>query len=854
MKTQLFFGLFWVFFCWQQSMAQVSTASNIGAQSDFVGWNANQGFPLQIIHRGNQPMVLVTNNILRMAIANGPGGIGGGRVAFSNNLPNNFVPQDRLHSFINSAADNMFRFSNTGFAANQGFRLGQDAQGNGLFDLLDQGIFKFDMPSNLSTSAPRLTKVTIDNINQANVTNTFQPTYVNSTRVGIWQQSGFANGSGTLAMLHLGQPGNLNTITHRDWMNIGTYYNEGGDAMYVGLRQVGSNVTDAVIAWGDDGNDRLKFIFNTQLNQFPNNPSSSNDGLEVARFVSFNGLDGRVLFNIDPTQPNLDPQNTVHIVGIGSQGNSTTPGGNSGLRLNYANSSTPTIANPGAGVLSVNALGDVVYVQAPTAGGAGNSCNALLNPLFTDYTVPLNGNDYYFSDDAALSNKINFGYPCGSINLPGKTNAYTAFASNTSAGLPQSITSFAENAHSVSFLSTAGFYGTASNVAFGGDAAGVWGYADASRNAFGLRGVGGTVTLGQSIGAYVSSQIAGNSQNIGLRADADNAPTNYGVLSLASGGANSTGGYFFAGGASLYNIGVTAIGQQVAPNSYTGFYPSANIGVYAAGDPNNTLAGTTQVGSNWAGWFDGDVYINGFGYYPGFFMISDGKFKQDIQPITDASALVARLKPSTYSFIDGKSLGIALPEKTQYGFISQEVEKVMPELVQHVSKPAMVDSSGVVQFPEIEYKAVNYIAFIALLTASMQEQQVKLNQQEVELQSIKHEMEAIKELLYTKSVVVELRSDAVPARVEPKGNSILHQNVPNPFSESTKISYEINQEFSRAYIGFMTLDGKLIKSINISAPGLGQLELRTAELSSGVYLYNLIIDGVVVDTKRLIKN
>lgn len=34
--------------------SQVSTPFNFGGPADFVGWNAAQGFPLQIAHRGNQ--------------------------------------------------------------------------------------------------------------------------------------------------------------------------------------------------------------------------------------------------------------------------------------------------------------------------------------------------------------------------------------------------------------------------------------------------------------------------------------------------------------------------------------------------------------------------------------------------------------------------------------------------------------------------------------------------------------------------------------------------------------------------------------------------------------------------------
>ena len=62
-----------------------------------------------------------------------------------------------------------------------------------------------------------------------------------------------------LAMLHIGEWGGN---TPRDWMKYGTYSGHGSDGMYVGMKYMGvSNRADAVIAWGDDTNDMLSFIY-----------------------------------------------------------------------------------------------------------------------------------------------------------------------------------------------------------------------------------------------------------------------------------------------------------------------------------------------------------------------------------------------------------------------------------------------------------------------------------------------------------------------------------------------------------------------------------------------------------------
>ncbi|HAA17080.1 MAG TPA: hypothetical protein DCE41_37355 [Cytophagales bacterium] len=60
------------------------------------------------------------------------------------------------------------------------------------------------------------------------------------------------------AQLSLGADGVGN---HRDWMNTGTFMSETSDYMYVGLKKSANNRADAVIAWGDDDNDLLRFYY-----------------------------------------------------------------------------------------------------------------------------------------------------------------------------------------------------------------------------------------------------------------------------------------------------------------------------------------------------------------------------------------------------------------------------------------------------------------------------------------------------------------------------------------------------------------------------------------------------------------
>lgn len=72
----------------------------------------------------------------------------------------------------------------------------------------------------------------------------------------------------------------------------------------------------------------------------------------------------------------------------------------------------------------------------------------------------------------------------------------------------------------------------------------------------------------------------------------------------------------------------------------------------------------------------------------------------------------------------------------------------------------------------------------------------------------------------------------------------LFQNYPNPFNPTTKISYKINVE-GYAVLQVYNLVGQVIKVLvsEVQAPGRYEVEFDGSELTSGVYLYKLQING-----------
>src|SRR3972149_1700084 len=82
---------------------------------------------------------------------------------------------------------------------------------------------------------------------------------------------------------------------------------------------------------------------------------------------------------------------------------------------------------------------------------------------------------------------------------------------------------------------------------------------------------------------------------------------------------------------------------------------------------------------------------------------------------------------------------------------------------------------------------------------------------------------------------------------------VLNQNQPNPFKEQTTITYEIKTDFSNAIIFFTDMKGEVINEVQITEKGKGQLNVCASDLSSGIYTYTIVVDGITIDTKKMVK-
>jgi len=286
-------------------------------------------------------------------------------------------------------------------------------------------------------------------------------------------------------------------------------------------------------------------------------------------------------------------------------------------------------------------------------------------------------------------------------------------------------------------------------------------------------------------------------------------------------------------------------------------------------------------GLNYAGYFDGDVYVNGGANSgTGYLTASDQQFKNQINDIQNAMDIIGQINPKTYYLDTLNSYKIKFSNKLQYGMIAQDVELVLPELVGETTKPAEYDSLGNEITTSVTYKNLNYNAFIPILTQGIKEQQLlidslksNLAQKDAVIETMQNQIEKINETIDELSALIGnccsnssmQQQNALPQQEDYKTintsniflkdmqSIVLDQNVPNPFAEQTVISYFLPDDVKKAQMLFYNNIGKLINSFDLEQRGHGEINVFAGDLSSGIYTYTLVVDGKIFETKRMVK-
>ena len=127
---------------------------------------------------------------------------------------------------------------------------------------------------------------------------------------------------------------------------------------------------------------------------------------------------------------------------------------------------------------------------------------------------------------------------------------------------------------------------------------------------------------------------------------------------------------------------------------------------------------------------------------------------------------------------------------------------------------------------------------VPLLVQSINELSQKINELENGTSAKKAKSKA------KTTVVEETASEVDMVRMD--------QNKPNPFSESTVITLNIPKDTNTANIFIYDMSGKQVKAIPVSERGETNITVYASDLTAGMYIYTLVVDGKVKVTRRMI--
>ena len=326
----------------------------------------------------------------------------------------------------------------------------------------------------------------------------------------------------------------------------------------------------------------------------------------------------------------------------------------------------------------------------------------------------------------------------------------------------------------------------------------------------------------------------------------------YGYMLEVGGDASINGVTIGLGGGQKSNntvVGTFALSNNTSGNYNSAFGINANV---SAG----TLINATALGANAAVNANNKVRIGNTSVTvvesnAGSWTTSDGRFKTNVKEEVKGLEFIKLLHPVVYNF-DAKKfdqflrkempdsirkLGMegmetAMAKATairQTGFIAQEVLEA--------AQKSGYDFNGV-HTPEsaTDNYSISYEKMVVPLVKAVQE--------------LAAEVEKLKAMLATNN---SKTNATVSEQNVSFADASLSQNSPNPpVNNFTKINYSIPNGATKAEMVITDNLGRTIKQIALNTFGKGTLNVDTKGLNSGSYNYTLLVDGKLIDTKKMI--
>lgn len=559
------------------------------------------------------------------------------------------------------------------------------------------------------------------------------------------------------------------------------------------------------------------------------------------------------------------------------------PGVHNTLNLGSASFGWKNIYASGSYYIGTSKVLDITGSNNTFLGNTGNTTNTGTNNTFL-------GNSAGYSNTTGYNNTANGSHALSS-NTTGYENTATglnALANNTtgtyntangSLALLSNTTGYANTASGMNALvyNTTGYYNTANG--FQALYSNSTGSANTSNGYLALfsntTGIDNTAIGSQAL----------NSNTTGI------ANTANGFQALFS---NTTGYANIASGANALFSNTTGIDNTA--NGYQALFSNTTGYVNTASGEGALYYNTTGAGNTASGYYAsfGSGTLNNtscFGYFSGgavnasnrveigntsvsviagqvgFSTYSDERIKDNIKEDVPGLAFISKLRPVTYNLnIHKENAMIYKGTKkdeavwdTKYdiekikmtGFLAQDVEKAAKESgydFSGVQKPANPD----------ELYSLRYSDFVMPLVKAVQELDQENGKLKIENGDQQKQIDELNSKVDQLQSSIENQKSSMTdgfaelKTLNSKPETILGQNIPNPFDNSTLIPFRIPKDCKDASIMITnTSTSEVISVIPISC-NEDHVSIDAGTLASGTYSYTMYVDGKMIDTKSMV--
>lgn len=219
---------------------------------------------------------------------------------------------------------------------------------------------------------------------------------------------------------------------------------------------------------------------------------------------------------------------------------------------------------------------------------------------------------------------------------------------------------------------------------------------------------------------------------------------------------------------------------------------------------------------------------------------SDLRIKEDVKKLNNSLSKVLRMNGVKYKLkpeycSDETDISKNGKQREQFGFIAQDLKKIIPEAVSYDSTAKLY--------------AISYSRIIPLLVEAIKEMNTEYVNLQTEFENLRLKLE---DLVGNEFDEIHETSSRNPELLNEIGEAFLEQNQPNPFNENTIINFYLESAVRQAVLHIYDMQGRRIRTLDISDRNNGTIVISANELHPGVYYYSLIADGRRIDTRQMI--